>query len=78
MSTREMICELVNNSVDTNDLELLYNLILKFIPSDIPLPDELEAIKETENETEFIPYNNVNWEWNTMIHEVYNEKWNTI
>ncbi len=62
MSTREMICELVNNSVDTNDLELLYNLILKFIPSDIPLPDELEAIKETENETEFIPYNNVNWE----------------
>ena len=62
MSTREMICNLVSNTVESSDLELLYNLILKFVPSDDPLPDELEAIKETENETEFIPFNEVNWD----------------
>ncbi|MCL2633575.1 MAG: hypothetical protein FWD34_03575 [Oscillospiraceae bacterium] len=62
MSTREMICSLVNNNVEPSDLELLYNLILKFIPSDKPLPDELAAIAETMNETEFIAINKVNWD----------------
>ena len=62
MSTREMICGLVNNKVEANDLELLYGLVLKFIPSDNPLPDELQAIAETENETEFIEINKINWD----------------
>ncbi|MCL2693998.1 MAG: hypothetical protein FWE60_02695 [Oscillospiraceae bacterium] len=62
MSTREMICGLVNNKVESNDLELLYKLILKFIPSDYPLPDELKAISETENETEFISFDKINWD----------------
>ena len=62
MSTREMICNLVSNNVESRDLELLYNLILKFVPSDDPLPDELEAIKETENEKEFIKFDEINWD----------------
>lgn len=62
MSTREMICNLVNDKVSTDDLELLYQLILKFIPADIPEADELEALKETENETEFIPFDAIKWD----------------
>jgi hypothetical protein len=62
MSTREMICNLVSDKVETKDLALLYGLILKFIPSDLPIPDELEAIAETENETEFIAFDKVNWD----------------
>lgn len=62
MSTREMICNLVNNKVPNNELELLYQLILKFIPADSLAPDEIEALNETEHETEFIPHNAINWD----------------
>lgn len=62
MSTREMICSLVNNKVPNNELELLYQLILKFIPSDVPEHDEIEALKEVQNETEFIPHNAIEWD----------------
>lgn len=62
MSTREMICNLINDKVPTNELELLYQLILKFIPADTAEPDELEAILETSSETEFIPHNSINWD----------------
>ncbi len=62
MSTREMICSLVNNKVPNNELELLYQLILKFIPSDFPEHDEIEALNEVQNETEFIPHNAIDWD----------------
>jgi len=62
MSKREMICSLVSNNVEQRDLELLYNLVLRFIPTDTAMPDELECIAETENETEFVPFGQVNWD----------------
>lgn len=61
MSTREMICDLVNSKVPNDELDLLYQLILKFIPADIPIPDEIEALKETQSETEFISHNAIDW-----------------
>ena len=62
MSTREMICNLVNDKVPNDDLELLYQLVLKFIPADIPLPDELQTLEEVRGETEFIPHNAIDWD----------------
>lgn len=62
MSTREMICNLVNYKVPNNELELLYQLILKFVPADFPEPDEIEALKEVQNETEFIPHSAIDWD----------------
>lgn len=62
MSTREMICNLVNDKVSNDDLELLYQLVLKFIPAAIPEPDELEALAETQGETEFVPHSAIDWE----------------
>lgn len=55
------ICNLVNDKVPSNELELLYQLILKFVPADSPEPDEIEELKETERETEFIPHNAIDW-----------------
>lgn len=62
MSTREMICNLVNERVPNDELELLYQLILKFIPSDIPTQEEIIALQETENETEFVSHDKINWD----------------
>ncbi|HBN10943.1 MAG TPA: hypothetical protein DIW26_09090 [Ruminococcus sp.] len=62
MSTREMICDLINYKVPATDLELLYQLILKFIPADTATPDELEALAETAKETEFISHDSINWD----------------
>lgn len=62
MSTREMICNLINDRVPNDELELLYQLILKFVPSESPESDELEALAESSNETELISHNNIDWE----------------
>ena len=59
MSTREMICSLINDRVPNDELELLYKLVLKFIPADTPEPDEFKAIEETKDETELISHNDI-------------------
>ncbi len=62
MSTREMICNLVNDSVPNDELELLYQIVLKFIPSDVPEQDELSAIAETKDEINLISHNDIDWD----------------
>lgn len=62
MSTREMICSLINDRVPNDELELLYKLVLKFIPADTPALDEINAIEETRDETEFISHNDIDWD----------------
>lgn len=62
MSTREMICSLINDRVPNDELELLYKLVLKFIPAETPEPDELKAIEEARDETEFISHNSIDWD----------------
>ncbi len=62
MSTREMICDLINDKVPSNELELLYQIILKFVPAELPALDEIEALEESKQETEFIKHNAVNWD----------------
>lgn len=36
------------DTVNEKEIDLLYALVLKFIPSDNPLPDEIEAIRQGE------------------------------
>lgn len=38
------------DTVDEKEIDLLYALILKFIPSGNPLPDEIEAIRQGEED----------------------------
>ena len=38
------------DTVNEKEIDLLYALILKFIPSGNPLPDEIEAIRQGEED----------------------------
>lgn len=41
--SKEMLHELID-MVPESDTETIYNVLLKFIPSDMPMQDELKAI----------------------------------
>lgn len=38
--------------LNENDTDTIYNVLIKFIPSDVPLPDEVMTIKEAEDDIE--------------------------
>ena len=38
------------DTVNEKEIDLLYALVLKFIPSDNPLPDEIESIRQGEED----------------------------
>ena len=38
------------DTVDEKEIDFLYTLLLKFIPSDMPLADEIEVIKNGEED----------------------------
>lgn len=42
--SREMLKGMIE-LVPDEDIETIYNVIVKFIPEDAPLPDEIEAIE---------------------------------
>lgn len=51
--------------VPENDIDVLYKVIIKFIPETVPEPDEIKAIKEgredrAENGT--ISHEDINWD----------------
>lgn len=57
--------EAVKNLIDMipdEDIEIIYRVLVRFIPEDKPLPDELEAIAEAKADTsENIPHEAINW-----------------
>lgn len=51
--------------VPDEDIETIYNVIVKFIPEDAPLPDEIEAIERANKSIEengTIPHDAINWD----------------
>lgn len=62
--SKEMLKNLIE-LVPEEDVEVLYKVIIKFIPEVIPEPDEIEAILEgrkdrAENGT--VPHDAINWD----------------
>ncbi|MCM1217197.1 MAG: hypothetical protein NC548_22080 [Lachnospiraceae bacterium] len=57
--------EAVKNLIDMipeDDIETIYRVLIRFIPEDEPLPDELEAIAEAKADTsETIPHEAIKW-----------------
>ena len=50
--------------VPDEDIETLYKVVLKFIPEDKPLPDEIEAIKMArEDNSGTVSHDSIDWEW---------------
>ena len=51
--------------VPDEDIETIYNVIVKFIPEDAPLPDEIEAIERADRsiaKNGTIPHEAINWD----------------
>ena len=62
--SKEMLKNLIE-PVPEEDVEVLYKVIIKFIPEAVPEPDEIEAILEgrtdrAKNGT--IPHDAINWD----------------
>lgn len=62
--SREMLKNLIE-LVPENDIDVLYRVIVKFIPEEKPEPDEIEAFLEgrkdrVQNGT--IPHDAINWD----------------
>ncbi|MCM1134699.1 MAG: hypothetical protein NC400_03895 [Clostridium sp.] len=62
--SREMLKGMIG-LVPDEDIETIYNVILKFIPEDVPLPDEVEAIERANRsiaENGTIPHEAIEWD----------------
>lgn len=62
--SKEMLKNLIE-LVPEEDVELLYRVIIKFIPEAVPEPDEIEAIlegREDRAKNGTIPHDAINWD----------------
>ena len=62
--TKEMLKGLIE-LVSEEDIETLYNVVVKFIPENVPLPDEIEAIEMADKsiaKNGTVPHDAVDWD----------------
>ncbi len=62
--SREMLKNLIE-LVPENDIEILYRVVVKFIPEEPPLPDETEEIldgRKDRAEHGTIPHESIDWD----------------
>ena len=62
--TKEMLKGLIE-LVSEEDIETLYNVVVKFIPENVPLPDEIEAIERADKsiaKNATVPHDAVDWD----------------
>jgi len=61
---RQQLHELID-IVDSKELNIVYHLLTKFIPEDLPTPEEIVAIKKGREEIargEFVRHEDINWD----------------
>ena len=62
--SKEMLKGLIE-LVPEEDIETLYNVVVKFIPEDAPLPDEIEAIERANKsiaQNGTVPHDAIKWD----------------
>ncbi len=62
--TKEMLKGLIE-LVSEEDIETLYNVVVKFIPENVPLSDEIEAIERADKsiaKNGTVPHDAVDWD----------------
>jgi len=50
--------------VDSKELDILYQVLIKFIPEDEPMPDEIESIRKGREEIkrgETVSHDDIDW-----------------
>lgn len=61
---KEILKSLID-MIDENDTETIFRVLIRFVPEDTPLPDEIEAITKANNSLntdEAISHEDVNWD----------------
>ena len=62
-ATRQQLRDIID-VVDSNELGVLYQVLIKFIPESVPLPDEIEAIRQGRDEIrrgETVSHDEIDW-----------------
>lgn len=60
--------EMLKNLIDIiaeDDIDTIFKVLIRFVPEDEPLPDEIEAIEAANNsikENGTIPHDAINWD----------------
>ena len=63
VNTRQQLRDMID-VVDTEDMDTLFQILIKFIPYDNPLPDEIEAIRLGREEImrgEYVTHDEIDW-----------------
>ena len=63
-ATRQQLHAIID-AVDSKELNILYQLLMKFIPAEEPLPDEIESIRTGREEikrSETVNHADINWD----------------
>ena len=51
--------------IDDKDMDIIFKILVRFVPEEAPLPDELEAIKKAnENISKYgtVSHESINWD----------------
>ncbi|MCM1191977.1 MAG: hypothetical protein NC123_17005 [Butyrivibrio sp.] len=62
--SREMVKGLID-LIDECDMDTVFKVLVRFVPEETPLPDEIEAIKRADksiSEYGTIPHEAINWD----------------
>jgi len=62
-ATRQQLRDIID-VVDSNELNVLYQVLIKFIPETVPMPDEAEAIRLGRDEIrrgETVSHDAIDW-----------------
>lgn len=63
MVARQQLHDIID-VVDSRDLDILYHLLIKFMPEDEPTPDEIEAMRRGREEIrrgETVSHSDIDW-----------------
>lgn len=62
--SKDMLHSLID-LIPEKDTETIYNVLIKFIPEDVALPDEINAIAEADNDIEkngIVSHAKIDWD----------------
>jgi len=63
VATRQQLRDIID-VVDSSELGVLYQVLVKFLPETAPLPDEIEAIRQGRTEIllgETVNHDDIDW-----------------
>lgn len=59
--SRETLKTLID-MIDDNDIETIFQVLIRFVPEDEASPDELAAIMEAKADDETVSHEAINWD----------------